>query len=320
MQRYRQLARDQRANEKLRAAHAKEAEKLRAAHEVNQFDNYLELLVSLHKDCGDDWDWPAIAKAGAPPLPPRRNRHESTAAAEMQAYKPGFFEKLFGGAKKRLAVLANAVERGRDADQAEHMAAMREHQAMHALWNARKNLAPRVLAGEVAAYSEALEHAAAFEELAAFRTRIAVAAAESDVVALLCEITGEELVPPEEVKLTAAGKLSTKAMAAGRYWALYQDHVCSCALRIANETFAVLPISRVIVNIGTVQTNTSTGHRELATFLAVHFARQTLAKLNLDKIDPSDSMKNFPHRMKFKKTSGFEPVPPITPEEQWVTT
>jgi hypothetical protein len=268
MQRYRQLERDQRANEKLRAAHAKEAEKLRAAHEVNQFENYLELLVSLHKDCGDDWGWPSTAKVGAPPLPSRGDRHESAEAAEMQAYKPGFFEKLFGGDKKRLALLANAVERGRDADHAEHMEAVREHQAMHALWSTRKMLASRVLAGEVAAYSEALEHAAAFEELAAFRTRIAVAAAEPDVVALLCELGSDELVPTEEVKLTAAGKLSTKAMPAGRCWALYQDHVCSCALRIANETFAVLPISRVIVNIGTVQTNTSTGHRELATLLA----------------------------------------------------
>jgi hypothetical protein len=314
------LERDQRANEKLRTAHAKEAEKIRAAHEVKQFENYLDLLVSLHKECGDDWDWPALAKADAPPPPRRRDRHESAAAAKLQAYKPGFFEKLFGGDKKRLAVLANAVERARDADQASHSEALREYQAAHSLWNTRRTLAPRVVSGETSAYSEALEHAAAFEELAAFRTRIAVAAAESDVVALLCELGSDELIPPEEVKLTAAGKLSSKAMAAGRYWALYQDHVCSCALRIAAETFAVLPVSRVIVNIGTVQTNTSTGHRELATFLAVHFVRGTLAKLNLDKIDPSDSMKNFPHRMKFKKTSGFEAVAPITPDEQWVTT
>jgi len=29
-------------------------------------------------------------------------------------------------------------------------------------------------------------------------------------------------------------------------------------------------------------------------------------------------MKNFSHRMKFKKSAGFEPVESITPDEQWV--
>jgi len=82
----------------------------------------------------------------------------------------------------------------------------------------------------------------------------------------------------------------------------------------------VLPVSRAIVNVGKVATNTSTGHPELCTILGVHFARSTFAKLKLDSVDPSDSMKNFPHRMKFKKTSGFESVEPITSDEQWVTT
>jgi hypothetical protein len=31
-------------------------------------------------------------------------------------------------------------------------------------------------------------------------------------------------------------------------------------------------------------------------------------------------MKNFPHRMKLKKTAGFEAVTPMTSDEQWVTT
>jgi hypothetical protein len=89
---------------------------------------------------------------------------------------------------------------------------------------------------------------------------------------------------------------------------------------MAREAFAVLPVSRAVVNIGPVQVNTQTGHKEPATFLAVHFARDILNKLNLGQIDPSDSMKNFPNRMKFKKTAGFEPVQPMTLDEQWITT
>jgi hypothetical protein len=320
VQRYRELERSRREAERLRVANAKEAEKLRASQEVSRFENYLELLVSLHKDSGDALDWHAQANTGGPQPPPRGNRHEAAAVAEMQAYEPGFLEKLFGGDKKRHALLANGVARAREVDDAEYGEAVRQYQAAYSFWSARRTLAARILAGDVSAYAEALEHVGAFDEIAEFKTRVTVKVAEADTVVLACEMTDADLVPREEVKLTAAGRMSTRAMPAGRYWALYQDHVCSCALRAANEAFAVLPVSRVIVNIGAVRTNSSTGHDEPLTFLAVHFAREVLANLNVDSVDPSDSMRNFPHRMKFKKTTGFEPVPPITADEQWVTT
>jgi len=302
------------------ALHAKQAEKLCAANEASQFQNYLELLVSVHKDCGDAWDWSVHAQAGPPPFSPPGNRHEAAALAEMHGYKPGFFEKLFGGDQKRLGWLGHAVERARATDQAEHAEAVRQHQAAHAFWDGRRTLATRMLARDASAYGEALEQAAAFEELSTFRTRVLLIAADADAGTLSCQLMDDEIVPREEVKLTSSGKLSTKAMAVSRYWTLYQDHVCSCALRVANETFAVLPVSRVVTNVGVARTNTSTGHRELATFLAVHFTRQGVGALNLGSIDPSDSMKNFPHRMKFKKNTGFELVEPMTADEQWVTT
>ncbi|MBI5161247.1 MAG: DUF4236 domain-containing protein, partial [Micrococcales bacterium] len=127
-------------------------------------------------------------------------------------------------------------------------------------------------------------------------------------------------VPKEELKLTAGGKVSNKDMPAGRYWALYQDHVCSCAMRMARETFAVLPVSRAIVNVRATRLDSSTGHPGSVTLLGVNFLRDVVGRLNLATIDPSDSMKNFPHRMKFKKTAGFEPVEPLTADEQWVAT
>lgn len=42
--------------------------------------------------------------------------------------------------------------------------------------------------------------------------------------------------------------------------------------------------------------------------VSVAISRRTLNSLNMDSIDPSDSMQNFVHNMKFKKSSGFEPV------------
>ena len=144
--------------------------------------------------------------------------------------------------------------------------------------------------------------------------------AKPDAILLTAEITDDEIVPTEVVKQLASGKLSTKAMPSGQYWELYQDHICSCALRLGCEVFAALPVERAIINIGKSELSSATGHPELVTFLAVHFTRQQLARINLNAIDPSNSMTNFSHRMTFKKTKGFQPVDAITFEDQFVTT
>jgi hypothetical protein len=298
----------------------KEDERMRALAQVERFESYLEILVSVHKDCGPPWDWTSFAEAAPPPAPTRGSQHEFVANEALRTYKSGFFDRLFGSDKKRIAQLQQDVIKGRAVDQEAHEVALREYKTAHDAWNVRKDIGGRLLAGDASAYKEALDHAAVFEALLSFQTRVNVTDSQPEVVALACEVKDEELIPKEEVKLTSSGKLTTKAMPSGRYWALYQDHVCSCALRVAGECFAVLPVSRVIVNIGAVQLSTITGHRELVTMLAVHFVRDAWLRVNLDQIDPSDSMKNFSHRMRFKKTSGFEPVTPITPDEQWVTT
>jgi hypothetical protein len=70
----------------------------------------------------------------------------------------------------------------------------------------------------------------------------------------------------------------------------------------------------------TERLDSSTGHMRPDPILAVRFALESLARLNVKAIDPSDSLKNFPHRMKFKKTVGFDRIESMTADEQWVTT
>ena len=324
LRRHRELERYERelAKEMARQAaiDAKEAERRRAANEVERYENYIELLLSVHKDCGDPWNWSAIASE-TPPSPPQRVvRRESAAAEALASYKPGLFDRWFGKAKKQSAILSAAVDAARAEDGHEFQQAVAQHERQCAQVNRRRQLAARVMREDLATYRDALAFASAYGEITDLGMSVEAVIVDPHLVDLKCKITDEEMVPTEEVKLTAAGKVSTKQMAAGKYWALYQDYVCACAIRLARETLAVLPVQRVIVNIGRSQVNSSTGHQEVVNLLSVHFNREKLDALNMEAIDPSDSMKNFPHRMKFKKTSGFEPVAPITADEQWVTT
>lgn len=216
--------------------------------------------------------------------------------------------------------MTETIERARAEDIAEHSANVELHQAAHALWRMRQELAGAILARNSAAYPRAIEHAEPYDDLESLGSKITILELDADVIALNCVLSDKEVVPNEELRLSAGGKVTSKEMAAGRYWPLFQDFVCSSAIRLARETLALLPVQRVITSVGCFDVNSSTGHPEEVTYLSVHFTRPGLEALNLMAIDPSDAMRNFPHRMKFKKTAGFEPIEKITTNDQWVTT
>jgi hypothetical protein len=297
-----------------------ELSKLAAASEVAQYEAYVGSLQGLHKQCSSRWDWEALATAPAPAEPARVSVEEDRAKAELQRYTPGFFDKLSGKDKKERAKLEVAIPYGRQQDEDAYQLALAHWQEAAATWQRYRNVGQRIVQRDPAAYPEALELTGAFDEVAQYRTVVRAGEARRDAILLTAEISDDEIVPTEVVKQVASGKLSTKAMPTGQYWELYQDHVCSCALRLGCEVFAALPIERAIINIGKSELNSATGHPEVVTFLAVHFTRQQVAGINLRAIDPSDSMANFSHRMMFKKSKGFQPVEAITFEDQFVTT
>ncbi len=318
--RQRELQKQAREAEKARIAHAKDAERLHAANEAASFENYLEVIVSLHKECSDTWNWLTIYNSGPPTAPVRSGARANAAELALQNYRPSFFQKLFGGDKKIVASLTEAIPQARTLDETEYLDSYRNYEQLFGDWASRRNLAARMLSKDTSAYQDALKLAEAFDELADLHTTVTLAAANGEAVAFTCHMTDQDVVPNEEFKLTATGKLSSKAMPAGKYWGIYQDHVCSLAIRTACEAFAVLPVNRAIVNVVTTQPSRVTGHQEQITILGAHFNRKGMAAINLEAIDPSDAMRNFPHRMKFKKTAGLDPVQPITLDEQWVET
>jgi hypothetical protein len=374
----RHLEREERAAARRRkelatAAKAQAAwqERQRAEHEASVYANQIEFLLSMHKDCGEVWDWARIARS-APPTPPRREDrleraareqmarmlppppepttyHEQQARMAAQTYRPSLTEKLLGTEKQRRAELDADIVAARQEDariftsaQAQHKTLLQcfyrdvedakrrdaeafaareaQHQfdlQQHA-WE--KTAARAVLAGDLEAYRTVLTHLAPFAELVDSGMNVSVTAVRLDVVVLRCLVDDDSIVPREEKKLNSSGKLVSKQLPAGTFWGIYQDYVCGCALRAAREVFAVLPVPRVVVNVARSVMDSSTGHQRGVDILAVSVPREVAASLNFAALDPSDSLANFPHRMKFKKSSGFDPIDAISADDVFVTT
>lgn len=185
-------------------------------------------------------------------------------------------------------------------------------------WAKMRSLAKRVLAGEGQAYGEALRELSAFGELSTLGSSIAFNVHHSKLIECELLVNGRDAIPAELKSLSAAGKLSVKAMPKARFQEVYQDYVCACVLRVAREVLALLPVDVVIVTAKVSSLQTSTGATVETPVLSVAIPRPVLERLDFSQLDPSDSMGNFMHRgdvMASRKSAEFVAVAPLQPAD-----
>ena len=121
-------------------------------------------------------------------------------------------------------------------------------------------------------------------------------------------VKSDNVIPTTTVTQLKSGKLSEKEISKSAYNELLQDYICSSAIRVARDTFALLPVGGVVIHAVDKVLDTSTGNDEEVTVVSVLFEREKFEKTNFDRIDPSDFVNSFECNMKFTKTSGFKPV------------
>lgn len=304
----------QRRNRELQKRH-KEFAKMealeQAAYEVEVYENHIDLLLSVHKECAETVEWGRFLANPEPQPPLQSGALEQAATHAAATYHPNFWARLFKlEARQRVALLDKIVV-ARAEDEKQYQARFDEWKSARSEWADETDLASRILGGDRQAKLDAIEAFDSFAEISHLGSAIKLIVHEGGILEAKVAIHGSEVIPTEIKTLLKNGKLSTKAMPVGRFNELHQDYVCSCALRVGRELFAVLPDDLVIVTALDNVLNSSTGHMEELPILSVAFTRSTVAGLNLETIDTSDAMKNFVHNMSFKKGVGFSAVAAI---------
>jgi len=311
----REAKRRQRELERQRKQLDKMQELEQAAYEVQVYENYVDLLQSVHKESSDIWDWEAIGCSQPPDQPARGRRHEEAARAKLDGFKPGLFDKMLSRTESKREELVAAVEEARQADEQEYQEALQMYNQEYAECETACELASGIAAGRAQACLDAIKHGDPFSEINELGSSIEFEAESTSLIQATLHVNSEEVIPSEEKRLLKSGGLSVKQMPKTRFYALYQDYVCSCVLRVGRELFALLPTDMVLVHAMGNLLDTKTGYMKEAPILSVAIPRETLERLNLDMLDPSDSMSNFVHRMAFKKTKGFGAVECLSPSD-----
>ncbi|ABE52642.1 hypothetical protein [Methanococcoides burtonii] len=299
--RQRELERQQKQLEKMQEIE-------RAAYEVNVYENYIDLLLSVHKECGDLWDWRIIQSSEPPIKPTKSHKNEELAQTKLDKFRSGFFDKILKRVESKRDTLTQNVEEARQADEKEYRESLQVYEQEYADWATIRELSDRILSGDTEAYLDAIKQTDPFNDISELGSSLEFKAMSNSLLEATLHVNGEDVVPSEIKSQLKSGKLSVKQMPKGKYYELYQDYICSCVLRVAREVFALLPIEMVIVNCMGNLLNSQTGYMEEKPILSVAIPRKTLEGLNFEMLDPSDSMSNFIHRMAFKKTTGFSAV------------
>ena len=175
-------------------------------------------------------------------------------------------------------------------------------------WKTLHDMAEKVLAGDVDAYLSVVEEMRPYDDILEYGSDFEVGTDDPKLLEVEFRVKSEDVVPSAEYVLDAKGNLKEKELSKSAYFDLVQDYVCSCILRIARDSFALLPVEKVLIHAVDTILNTATGQDEEITIVSVAIDRERLEKLNFERLDPSDAVTSFPCKMGFKKTKGFEPV------------
>lgn len=300
---YRSIQREEQRRQRELQKREKEIAKMEAlqlaAYEVEVYENHIDLILSVHKESANIIDWKALKDAKEPIEPQRKRTNE-------MSFKAGFLTKILGNEsiKKEKAI---------QKDDEDFELAYEQWKLDRSTWEENKLLASKLLSGDEESKIQILKRIDPFSDISELGSSLNFEIKENKIVEAILRPHGKDVVPSETKSLLQSGKLSVKKMPVGKFNEIFQDYICSCVLRIGNETLAIIPDQLILIHVLDEILNTKTGHMEEQCVVSVAISRDTIASLNMNMIDPSDSMENFVHNMKFLKTKGLQPVKKLQP-------
>ncbi len=307
----RRIERDQQRRTRVAAQQFKQLQKEQAitsaAEAVAGYNDYIGVIKSVHHDRSEPLNWTTMQHERTPAPPTPSAEQEQAAQTALDTYQPGFFDRLFKRGPGKVLRLQEALTAARLRDQQLTAERQTEHARQLIEWQERQDLTRQVLAKDSDVYPQVFEIFAPFEGISQLGSHLEFAFT-ADHIEVDVHVNSTEVIPDFVVSQLASGKLSRKQLPISKFNELYQDYVCGCLLRVAREVQAHLPVSQVVVHALSKQLNLATGLIESQVIVSAAMPRDTLTQLNFTALDPSDSMRNFSHTMKFTKTGGFQAV------------
>lgn len=274
---------------------------------VNDWKNYILTLKTIHLKSSSIVDWNKIKNIEKPVQPKREYKNEDFAKNQLENFKPSFLDKLFGLISKKINNLKELLEQAKVKDENENDVNFKKYLDSVKDWEKLQEISIGVEKNQIESYKKALEYFNPFSKIGEIGNEISINL-DNEFIDIHLAINSLDVIPDYELKQTSTGKLSKTNMSKTRFNELYQQHVCSCILRVGREIFAHLPYKYSRINATTKIVNCQNGNIEEKMILSIIFSAETMQKINFGLSEPLDNIKNFNSNMSFNKINGFNPV------------
>lgn len=274
-----------------------------SAQAAAEYEEIVEALTGAHRVSFSKRDWLTTATAPNEAAPMRRDDEELAARSRLDAYEPGWLDRVLRRGDKVRGGLADGVVAARARDDGNHSAAVEAAAAR----TAKAAAARRVVAREPDALVAALEEHSGLGQLPFSVEGIDTMFIDGRVIAIVDGLDLEDM-PEETVTLLKSGKASFKTLAMGKRLEMHRDAICSAALRVAIEFLATLPLDEVEVLMLTDVLDAATGHIDGSPVLHVTVAEQALSAVNLSRTDACALVERLGGHMSWSRRDGFRPI------------
>ena len=235
----------------------------------------------------------------------------AAAGATAAAAKPAVNEELIAASKAKIEEFAAGIEALKSVHKQSDGYIDWEAVANGAVSGQMKELQPfaqSVLAGDIDSYFKVIAEVGPFDDLLEYGSGFEVGTDDPSLLEIEFQVKSGDIIPTQYPDMKASGEIVMKDFTKSAYYELVQDYVSSTMLRVARDTFALLPVRQVIIHAVDKVLNPATGNDEEVTIASVKIKRDALATLNFERIDPSECLESFESNVKFKKTTGYAPV------------
>ena len=125
--------------------------------------------------------------------------------------------------------------------------------------------AQSVLAGDIDAYFRVIEQVGPFDDLLEYGSGFEVGTDDPKIMEIEFQVKSGDIIPTQYPDMKASGEIVMKDFSKSAYFELVQDYVSSTMLRVARDTFALLPVQTVIIHAVDKILNPATGNDEEVT-------------------------------------------------------
>jgi len=278
---------------------------------VQEYEEYVNYLISLHKSSSESLNWESLMAAPEPKLPLRKSDNQLIAESACRSFKPSLIDKLLGQGKQKHRELMDKAQKARQEDDLIYNFTLKEFKSDLIDWTKIQSVSKGVTSRDPASYEEAIEFFTPFFPVTVLGVLLEYEASD-EVIIISLGINAKDIVPDFVPNQLTSGKIKLQDMQDLDFFRLFHSFLCSCALRIARETFALLPVKHVLLNVYEHNVSHPPDAKSTRAILSVKFNEQLFSNVDFDSEDCTALVKLFPHNITFSASGGFGDVDLIT--------